>query len=252
MSRIACAALFLIVVGAFSLDAQELHSYVIKKTASPMVIDGRLTEPDWVKAPLTEKFVIYTDGSAPIFPTQAKMLWDDEYLYIAFIMTDEDVWSEMSSWTPSDKCLCSEEVAEVYIDPDGDGLMYMENEINPLKTVMDLYLDKEFAKGGNANFEWNFEKMIKVGVWVDGTLNNLNDVDKKWVCELAFPFKTMAFTAPTKNFPPKTGDMWRINLYRYEYGRKGDKKTELSAWNKTDEKRGFHAPDKFGRVIFSQ
>ncbi|MCE5250031.1 carbohydrate-binding family 9-like protein [bacterium] len=249
MRKIIVTMLAGIIVAAGMSYAQSIKEYTVKRAASPLQIDGKLTEPDWNTAPLTDRFVVYFDGSPTEFPTQAKMLWDDEYLYIAFIMTDKDVWGEMTSWSPGDPCLCQEEVAEVFIDPDGDGLNYIETEINPLKTVMDLVLSKEFAKKGKANLEWKFEG-IKVGVWVDGTLNDMSDTDTKWVCELAFPFKTMAFSAPSMNFPPKNGDTWRLNLYRYEYVRTGEKKNELSAWNMTDKKRGFHAPDRFGKVIF--
>ncbi|MFC1607017.1 carbohydrate-binding family 9-like protein [Candidatus Latescibacterota bacterium] len=232
-------------------SADDLHTYKIRRASSPITVDGDLNEAAWKKARLTEKFVIYTDASKPKFQTQAKMLWDDNYLYIAFIMSDEDVWYEMTSWVPGDKCLCSEEVAEVFIDPDGDGLMYTEIEINPYETLMDLYLDKEFAKGGKANLEWQF-KGLKIGVSIDGTVNNLESKDKGWVCELALPFETMAFTSPTKNFPPKNGDAWRLNLYRYNFDRGDDKLKELSAWNMTDRKRGFHAPNRFGHVIFTK
>lgn len=252
MSRITPLVLCLLIFGcAGAVKKGDLHTYKIRKARSALTIDGKLDDADWKKAKLTDTFVIYTDGSAPKFQTQAKMLWDDEYLYIAFIMNDEDVWAEMKTWQPGDKCLCSEEVAEVFIDPDGDGLMYTEIEINPFGTLMDLYLDKEFAKGGKANLEWQF-KGLKIGVKVDGTLNKISDVDKKWICELALPFKTMAFTSSSRNFPPKNGDTWRLNLYRYNYDRKGDKLKELTAWNMTDNKRGFHAPDRFGHVVFTQ
>ncbi|MFC1607016.1 carbohydrate-binding family 9-like protein [Candidatus Latescibacterota bacterium] len=233
------------------VTAQNVHEYVVNKTASPIVIDGILSESDWTFAPLTESFINYKDGKKQKFATQGKMLWDETYLYIAFIMTDEDVWGEMTSWAPGDKCLCSEEVAEVFIDPDGDSKMYMEIEINPLGTLMDLYVDKDRDKlGGKAFFDWQF-KDLKIGVSVNGTLNKYESKDKGWICELALPYTTMAFSSPTQNFPPKIGDTWRLNLYRYNYDRGEDKLKELSAWNQTDN-RGFHAPDKFGRIIFAK
>ena len=231
-------------------EARNIRAYLVKRSPEPMVIDGKLNEPGWQKAELTESFLIYTDSSKPEYATRAKMLWDDNYLYIAVIMTDRDVWASMTTWEPDDKCLCTEEVAEVFIDPDGDGLMYMEAEVNPFKTVMDLTLSKEFAKDGKANLHWKF-RGLKVGVSVDGTLNDDSDDDKKWICEMAFPFSTMAFSAPTKNFPPKPGDTWRLNVYRYNYDRDDIKNPELSAWNPTGQGRGFHAPNKFGCVIFS-
>lgn len=245
--------LYFIVFFLFSAGntmSQTIREYTVKKAPGKIQIDGKLNEAGWLNAETTENFVIYTDGSSPKFKTSAKMLWDEQYLYVAFIMKDEDVWGKTTEWKVGDPCLCKEEVAEVFIDPDGDGLNYIEVEINPLKAVMDLTLDKEFKKGGKGNLEWSLTG-LKVGVWVDGTLNDKNDIDKQWICELAFPFKEMAFCAPGQNFPPKSGDSWRLNLYRYDYGRTAEKLTELTAWNQTDKERGFHAPNRFGRLIFS-
>lgn len=229
--------------------AQVILEYTVKRAPGPIVVDGKLNDKGWSDVPLTAKFVQYSTGSPTVFPTQCKMLWDEKYLYIAFIMDDRDVWGKTAVWSDPKYCLCSEEVAEIFIDPDGDGLNYLEAEINPLGAVMDLKLDKEFAKGGVGDYDFSY-KDLKIGITVQGTLNNQADADTSWTCEFAFPFSEISSSAPSMSFPPKPGDAWRLNLYRYDYGRTSAKYTELSAWNQTD-KRGFHAPDKFGRVIFS-
>jgi hypothetical protein len=247
VSLIVVCGMFMIAGGT---EARNTNAYLVKRASEPLVIDGMLDEAAWRDAELTGNFLIYTDSSDPEYGTQAKMLWDDDYLYIAVIMTDRDVWAEMTSWGPDDRCLCSEEVAEVFIDPDGDGSMYIEIEVNPFETVMDLTVSKALAEGGKADMHWKFEG-LKVGVEVYGTLNESSDYDKKWVCEMALPFKAMAFSAPTKNFPPEPSDTWRLNVYRYNYDRNDIENPELSAWNPTGLGRGFHAPNKFGCVIFS-
>lgn len=229
--------------------AQTIQEYTAKRAPGPIVVDGRLDDKGWSDMPLTTKFVQYRYGTQTFFPTQCKMLWDDKYLYIAFIMDDRDVWGTSTTWSDPKYCLCSEEVAEIFIDPDGDGLNYLETEINALGAVMDLRLDKEFAKGGTGDYNFTF-KDLKIGITVQGTLNNQADSDTSWTCEFAFPFSEIAPWAPSMSFPPKAGDIWRLNLYRYDYGRTTAKYNELSAWSQTD-KRGFHAPDLFGRVIFS-
>ena len=91
-----------IIVLSSGLQAQDLKHYAVKRTPEPLVIDGKLNESAWGNADVTDNFVIYTDGSAPVFPTRAEMLWDDEYLYVAFIMTDRDVWGKMKTWKPGD------------------------------------------------------------------------------------------------------------------------------------------------------
>jgi len=100
-----------------------------------------------------------------------------------------------------------------------------------------------------SDFSWQLED-FQVGIGIKGTINDLTDVDTLWTCEMALPFQHLAFCAPTKSFPPLDGDQWRLLLTRYDYERTGSKRVEISAWNKLDN-RGFHAPDKFGRIIFS-
>jgi hypothetical protein len=242
--------LLFLVISSYVLS-QPIPEYSILKSSGKMVIDGKLDEPAWQNAPFTSPFVIYSDGSSPVLQTKAKMLWDANYLYIAFVMTDPDVWAKTKIWTDGpNKCLCREEVAEVFIDPDGDGLNYLEAEINPYGAVMDLWLDKESKKGGTTNLGWSY-KGLKIGITVQGTLNDSTDVDTSWICEMAFPFKDIAPTSPSLHFPPKAGESWRLNLYRYDYLRIPANKSELSAWSQTDRERGFHAPDRFGKVLFS-
>lgn len=237
-------------------SAQIINEYTVLRTPGRITVDGRLDEPGWRSAASTVPFVIYNTGETPKYATEAKMLWDDQYLYIAFIMKDPDVWAAMKTWKVGDPCLCREEVAEVFIDPDGDGEQYLEAEINPYGALMSLRLDREFAKGGTGDYSWSY-KNLKIGIGVQGTLNDSTDVDTGWICELGFPFSEIAFTSPSLPFPPKSGTAWRINLYRYEYIRPlATNKPELSGWNRTkwtdtDKPRGFHAPDYFGRIIFS-
>jgi hypothetical protein len=80
-----------------TVHAQPIPEYTIAKCAHPLTIDGKLTEPEWLAAPLTSKFVHIADGTAARFSTQAKFLWDDQYLYIGFICDDPDVWATLKN-----------------------------------------------------------------------------------------------------------------------------------------------------------
>ena len=228
------------------LISQTIPEYVVHKSLSTLKIYGKLTEPEWQNAAVTQKFVLYVTGAAARLSTRAKFLWDDKYLYIGFICEDPDVWATM---TKRDDLIYKGEVVEIICDPDGDGLNYFEFQVNPLGTILDLLLNKPYSKGGVANLTWNLDS-AKIGVWVDGTLNNLDSVDVQWNCEVALPFKDLAFMGPILHFPPAVGESWRILVTRYDYERTGKKDTMVCSWNQTDS-RGFHVPEKFGRIIFS-
>src|SRR5262249_46516062 len=59
--------------------------YVCYRATTPITVDGRLDEAAWRDVPWTDSFVDI-EGAAnppPRFRTRAKMLWDDEYFYVA-------------------------------------------------------------------------------------------------------------------------------------------------------------------------
>ena len=228
-----------------TLRAPKINEYVITRAFDDIVIDGTLSESDWERARCTEAFVYFEDGSEPVFLTQAKILWDDTHLYIAFICQDDDVWSKFCE---RDRPLWHGEAVEIFCDPDGDGLNYIEIQINPLGAVLDLLMDKAYFSGGTADRTFEFAD-LEVGVSVNGTLNDLNHNDTLWSCEVALPFRSFADFSPSINVPPEDGDSWRLNLCRYERQRTGRKITEITCWNQTD-RRGFHVPEKFGSMVF--
>src|ERR1700749_310017 len=67
-----------------SINAQTPKSYDCVRAKKPLLIDGKLNDSAWKKAAWTDDFVDI-EGDAmpkPRFRTRAKMLWDDDYLYI--------------------------------------------------------------------------------------------------------------------------------------------------------------------------
>ncbi|MFC1508299.1 hypothetical protein ACFL60_01260 [Candidatus Omnitrophota bacterium] len=92
MLKTVCLAMTIsIAMAVQSAEAQDIREYVVKKTESALEIDGLLSELEWEAAEFTETFIKYTDGSVQQYLTQAKMLWDDRYFYIAFTCEDIDV-----------------------------------------------------------------------------------------------------------------------------------------------------------------
>ena len=82
------------------------------------------------------------DRPVPRFRTRAKLLWDDEALYIAAQLEEPDVWATL---TKRDTTIFRDNAFEVFIDPDGDTHHYYELEVNALGTVWDLLLVKPSA-----------------------------------------------------------------------------------------------------------
>jgi hypothetical protein len=74
---------------------------LVRKTSKPIKLDGKLDEPAWKTAPSTGMFVNTVTGEAAQPNTEAKLLWDNQNLYIGFENADTDVWGTLPSATPS-------------------------------------------------------------------------------------------------------------------------------------------------------
>src|SRR6185503_15551494 len=187
---------------AFTVNAQELQVpvYEVRRTATPIKIDGRLTDAAWATAPAVGDFVNNRDGSPSTYKTEARVLYDDNFIYFAFRAVDDNIWSTMKR---RDQHLWDEEVVEVFLQADPVQGSYIELEVNPLGTLLDLYM---LAARKPLHYEsWNSER-IQWGVQVNGTVDGKGG-DKEWTCEIALPMEDIV-TAP--RLPPKPGDRWRM------------------------------------------
>ena len=196
------------------LDIGLFRTYACRPIAEPPVIDGRLDDKAWEAAQWTDDFLDIQGLSepAPRLRTRAKMLWDRDYFYVAAQMGEPHVWAKL---TERDAVIYHDNDFEVFIDPDGDNHLYYELEINALGTEWDLLLVKPYRDGGPAINAWDIQG-LKTAVHVDGTLNDPNDVDRGWTVELALPWDGMRWMADGRSLPPVEGDVWRVDLSRFE------------------------------------
>ncbi len=230
--------------------------YVCYKTATPIQIDGRLSDEAWGRAPWTDPFVdiLGAAGLAPRFQTRARMLWDDTYLYVGALLEEPHVWGTL---TKHDSVIFKDNDFEIFIDPDGDNHEYYEIEINALNTEWDLFLKKPYRDGGPAINEWEIPG-LKTAVQVSGTLNDPSDSDKAWSIEFAIPWKSLAEHAH-RHTPPNDGDQWRINFSRVEWRQeiRGGKyhkvpSTPEDNWVWSPQgKVDMHRPERWGYLQFS-
>lgn len=176
----------------FARFLTEPQHYVCQRSVGILTIDGKLDEPAWQKATPITRFVDISgeDFPAPRYPTEAKMLWDDNYLYVAATLSDPHVWADL---TERDAVVYYNNDFEVFIDPDGDAQNYFEIEVNAIANVFDLSITRPYRAphGTFVQFQWNCPG-LQVATQVDGTLNNAADTDKGWTVEMAIPRKALA------------------------------------------------------------
>ena len=187
-------------------EAAPLPTYQAQRRSAPITIDGSLDDPGWKGVKSTGAFVKSLSGKKAKYKTKAKLVWDDEYLYAAFIVEDPDVWG---SFEKRDDPIYQEEVVEIFIDADGDGKTYNELELSPRGVIFDAYFPERRKR---MDLSWN--SGIEAAARVRGTLNDASDKDDGWDAEMRIP---VAKLASVPRWPPQKGDKWRFNLYRLDW-----------------------------------
>lgn len=260
-----CIALSVLL--CFALAALEFpRHYVAYRAPAKMKIDGDIAKKAWTNAAWTEDFVDIQGSSRPKprYRTRAKMMWNDDYLYIAAEMEEPHAWATA---TRHDSIVYKDPDFEVFLSPIWDRTIYYELELNALNTTMDLMLDKPYKDGGQAHLGWDF-KGLKTAVRLDGALNDPQRGSRGWTAEIAIPWTAIHefYDVPgekpdrSKRYRPTEGAQWRINFSRVEY------ETVVHAGSYTKEPGrpednwvwspqgviDMHRPERWGYVQFSE
>ncbi len=190
------------------------RTYECLRASGDIDVDGLLDEPDWRAVAWTAPFVDIQgpQGPSPRFLTHAKMLWNDEFLYVGAEMEEPDLWATLAE---RDAVIYHENDFEVFVDPDGDTHEYYELEVNALGTEWDLLLLRPYRDGGPAVDAWDIQG-LKTAVSLAGTLNEPGDRDRGWTIEIAIPWSVLDDCAH-RQAPPADGDRWRLNFSRVEW-----------------------------------
>ena len=218
-------------------------NYRIKRASSKITIDGKLDEPAWQPASGMGPFSFTWWQGGKQESTLAKMLWDDENLYIGHQCFDEHI---LARATAHDDPVSEDDCFEIMLAPNPERPdFYFNIEWN----VRGAYIDGHRTHGPKKpSVPWDVTGIQIAGTHL-GTLDNDEDHDESWTCEIAIPLKN--FQKHMKSFPPRPGDRWNLNLNRHNYYR-ADATTKLqySQWSSGDTpKPSFHTPHRFGQVI---
>jgi hypothetical protein len=256
--------------------------YECYQTPNKLIIDGDLTKPEWQKALKSQRFVDVIGGNPGIYDTRSALLWDKDYLYVAF-------WCEepypQASIDQRDDLIWFENDIEVFID---GGDTYYELQVNALNTIYevfyiwkDAYLNdikyrQEFdilqhqgqSFGGNHDRSgryfwvgshprgnrWAFRSWdlpgLKTAVKINGKLNDPTYISQGWTVEIAFPWSGLTWLANGRALPPMHNDVWRLFLGRYQKMLLNGQEVHVGwAWDMigTDDN---HYPEKFTPICF--
>ncbi len=87
--------------------------YCLKTRRNAITIDARLDERAWQKAPAWTDFRTPGPAHTPaIFPSEARLLWSDDYVYLAYRCATDTIRSTI---TERDGEIFNSETAEIYL-----------------------------------------------------------------------------------------------------------------------------------------
>jgi len=210
------------------------QTFPIHKANDKITIDGDLT--DW-KTPFLGPFVIHNSGEKATQNTMVSLSWNDENLYIAYRSADSQIVGKSQ---PTDsKIYETDDLVEMFIDPDGDGKNYIEIGVNAFSTYYDMLLKciSPECGGWNTSMEYTisgFEAVSKI-------------TPEGFSTEIKIPFSSLEKIENGNFTKPKTGTKWKGNTFRIDYGNTTE---YLALQSYKSLKFGFHQPAEFAVFEF--
>lgn len=218
----------------------RIPDYYIKYTSDKIIVDGKLDEASWKRAKIISLKFPWEEQTGEKQFTNVRMIWDKDYLYIAYKCVDNNITSQ---YEKHDDPTYEDDAVEIFINAGPKLNTYVGLEINARAVLYDylntfpVRLEKSFDLDG-----------VQIAVQINGTLNDITDQDKDWTLELAIPLNN--FTKFSNGKPIISGTTWRANINRWD-GTEPHRR--LSMWS--DSGRILpnpHYPARFGRIHFAE
>ncbi|HET8749281.1 MAG TPA: carbohydrate binding family 9 domain-containing protein [Sphingomicrobium sp.] len=155
-------------------QAVEAH-----RLTGPIDFDGKLDERDWRDAPpLDRLWENYPGNRVPASErTEARFLYDDQYLYVGFRLFLKDPSSLRKPFVRRDKVGSTHDYVQVYLDPQDSGQTSTLFRVNARGTETDGVQDEaKQSESTDPDFEWEVRSATD---------------SKGWTSELRIPLSTL-------------------------------------------------------------
>jgi hypothetical protein len=214
--------------------ARAVPSIAVRR-AEGITLDGRLDEAAWRSAAVSDRFVNTMNGTAAPFETRARMLYDDESLYVGFEVDDRRLVSEFRE---HDAHLWEQDCVELFLVPVAGGRGYVEIQVSPRGVTFDTRYDDRRLPRPFGHLD--YESGVEARVVTRGTVDD-DEADEGYVVEARIPFGALGISPA-----PRSGAEIRANMYVMNRGEHG---ITAAGWS-PPMIPDFHAPDRFGKLTF--
>jgi len=206
----------------------------IYKTTNVLTIDGDLS--DW-DTPFTGPFVIHNSGQKANQLTYVSFSWDSENLYLAYRCSDSKIIGSPKNHDTA--IFNTDDLVEIFIDPDGDGLNYLEIGVNAYSSNYDMliYCSAKSCGGWKTSLETDILQME--------TMSKITN--EGFSVEIKIPFCSLTSIKDSGFKIPTIGTKWKGNVFRIDYGNQTEYQA-ITAYN--GSQFGFHQPAQFKTFEF--
>lgn len=215
--------------------ARNVTASEIPFVAKPIQVDGKIDEKVWDDAKRLDSFTNTVNGSAVKTATNTRLLWNNQFLYVAVEAEDVEL---QSPFMTRDEELWRADALDFFFQPEENG-PYYEIQVSPQGTIFDSF----YSEYRNGAVEW--DSKTKVAVSLDGVVNDNASPDVGWSVEMAIPLSSLA---KKDTSAIGEGDTLLANFFRID---KSNGTTEFSGWS--PPMRGdFHALERFGQITLKK
>lgn len=188
------------------LNGQAL---LIKRASTPITIDGIMDEGAWDEADIADGFnqIFPYDSSKALAPTDVRMTYDDDFVYVLAVMHSEFPHDVVVSSLRRDYRGDAYDGFTVVLDTYKDKTNAFVFGINPYGVQREGLI----SNGGNSIAN---DGGISSGsssfslTWDNKWYSEAKIYDEYWIAEMAIPFKTIRYK--------ENMDSWLINFYRID------------------------------------
>jgi Domain of unknown function (DUF5916)/Carbohydrate family 9 binding domain-like len=205
-------AIFLISISNISFsqnnpDTRELFNYSITKTQTPILLDGKDDDEGWTNAHKIEKLLNHwpLDTGVSKVSTNIKLTYDDNYIYVLAVMTDNGKRIIQSLRRDDTDAHWGSESFTFVLDPYGEKQNGFLFGVNAGGAQIEGQLN---VKGSQTNIDEN---------WDNKWFSHVEQYLDHWIVEMAIPFKTIRYSTNISN--------WAINFIRADMDH-----NEYSTW----------------------
>lgn len=205
-------SVFILLLVTTSLWAQNMPGTQlrIKKAKGEILLDGKLDEADWQQADVAKDWYLNypVDTAASPFQTEARLTFNEHFLYISFVAYDDET-PDMINSLRRDFDYDRNDNVGMNIGPYNDKL----NGFFFVITPKGVQMEGTVAGGGSSDDSFGIS-------WDNKWYSKVVRYKDKWIAELAIPFKSFRYKGGLKE--------WNIAFDR------SDKKRNLkSCWIRT-------------------